>query len=140
MLKCTSARRPFVVVTTNDERSLPEAFLRRCCYLHIPFPENSELEKIIETRLGRDWAAGTLARDVYKLIEYLRGPHQLKKKPGTAELIDFLLMLHAKGTEKPDEKLQGSTQQLARHIFAKDPKDKDQIEKAYARLASDGGG
>ena len=81
VLKCTSARRPFVVVTTNDERSLPEAFLRRCCYLHIPFPDDTQLGRIIEITswdaIGpKDRSPGTS----FKLTAYAARPASAKEE------------------------------------------------------------
>ncbi len=137
VIRCTSLRRPFVIVTTNDERSLPDAFLRRCCYLHIEFPAREQLEKIVRLRLGLDWAKGSLANDAFNLVEALRNPHKPRKAPGTAELIDFLLMLHAEGLD-PDSRLTASTKRLAGVVFGKDKRDHEPIAKAYAHLGING--
>jgi MoxR-like ATPase len=52
------ARRPVVIVTSNSERSLPDAFLRRCAFHHITFPSDADLRRIIERRLGAEIMQG----------------------------------------------------------------------------------
>lgn len=136
VLRCNSPRRPLVIVTTNDERSLPDAFLRRCCYLHIDFPDRAQLEEIVERRL-RNWGQRSLASDAFRLVETLRTTHKPKKKPGTAELIDFLLMLHAQDHD-PNGRLDDSTKPLALQIFGKDKRDGETMEKAYKHLEFSG--
>ncbi len=87
--------RPIVFITSNSEKALPEAFLRRCIYYHVPFPKKDALDKIVESRLGERYAKDSaLIEDVLHLLEYLREPAlNLRKKPATAELLDWLSFL-----------------------------------------------
>lgn len=121
--------RPIVFITSNQERPLPDAFLRRCCFHHIEMPEGDDLERIIESRL-RDAARlpeqdMTQALLVFKTISGL----PLGRKPGLAELLNWLRYLafemSTAGLRLPDKDL------LSRSLTAlvKDPLDR---EKAMA--------
>jgi MoxR-like ATPase len=87
--------RPIVFITSNSEKALPEAFLRRCIYYHMPFPKGDTLRRIVKSRLGERYAGdSTLIDDVLNLLDYLREPVlNLRKKPATAELLDWLSFL-----------------------------------------------
>ena len=87
--------RPIVFITSNSEKALPEAFLRRCIYYHVPFPEEATLRQIVKSRLGERYTDdSTLIDDVLNLLDYLREPAlNLRKKPATAELLDWLSFL-----------------------------------------------
>jgi MoxR-like ATPase len=82
------AKRPVVVVTSNSEKTLPDAFLRRCAYHHISFPDDVELRRIIASRLG------VLRMDDARLTELLglfdRIRQAVQRRPGTAELLHWL--------------------------------------------------
>jgi len=86
-----NAPRPVVVVTSNSEKSLPDAFLRRCAFHHITFPNETELRQIIVTRLGG------LTMNELRLTEFLGLFEELRsamlRKPGTAELLQWIRML-----------------------------------------------
>lgn len=93
-LRAPREMRPVVIITSNSERGLPDAFLRRCIYFDIPFPSTQRLHEILEARLAtsydREFAAAAL-----ELLEQLRGIDGLRltKRPSTAELIGFMLAL-----------------------------------------------
>lgn len=89
--------RPIVVFTSNSEKALPDAFLRRCVYYHMPFPNPKQLLRIVERRLGGDWGAGELAKDVVAVTCHAKERRQLRKPPGTAEMLGLLLALRRKG-------------------------------------------
>src|SRR5205085_17909 len=78
---------PIVVVTSNSEKSLPDAFLRRCIYFHIPFPDRDRLAEIIAARLGRFAGRGQeFLDDALDLFYNLRDMSTgLRKRPATAE-------------------------------------------------------
>ena len=61
-LRSTSGVRPLVLITTNEERALPNAFLRRCCFLHIEFPKPEVLRDIVQKQLDRRWERGHACR------------------------------------------------------------------------------
>jgi MoxR-like ATPase len=96
---------PIVVVTSNSEKNLPDAFLRRCVYYNIPFPEREGLEHIVASRLG-EYAGGSgrFLEDALDLFFELRKPASgLRKKPATAELLGWLIALRetGNGAENP---------------------------------------
>ena len=80
-----TAVRPFVVITHNEEKPLPPAFLRRCVYYYVDFPKTrGEIERI----LGLHGVTAPLSARSAELIEELR-KKDLNKKPGLTELIDW---------------------------------------------------
>ena len=83
-----------MVLTSNSERDLPDAFLRRCVYYHVPFPDPEKLEEIVALQLQEFPASSALSRDAIDLFLRLRQPASgLRKKPATAELLLWLLTL-----------------------------------------------
>jgi MoxR-like ATPase len=83
-----------MVLTSNSERDLPDAFLRRCVYYHVPFPDPEKLEEIVALQLREFPASSALSRDAIDLFLRLRQPVSgLRKKPATAELLLWLLTL-----------------------------------------------
>jgi MoxR-like ATPase len=78
--------RPFMLITSNVERQLPDAFLRRCVFFHIPFPGRERLREILRDRV--EGPPALLDRRV-AVLEALREVRTLTKKPGTSELIDW---------------------------------------------------
>jgi hypothetical protein len=77
--------RPLMVLTSNSERDLPDAFLRRCVYYHLPFPDREKLEEIVALQLQEFPANSALNRDAIALFLKLREPSSgLRKKPATA--------------------------------------------------------
>jgi MoxR-like ATPase len=101
--------RPIVIITSNVEKSLPDAFLRRCVYFHMKFPEPGDLLKIVENRLGalyRDHNAFVDA--ALSLFHYFRDEALgLSKRPATAELLDWLYVLfYSLPNRKPPELLE----------------------------------
>lgn len=87
--------RPIVVITSNSEKDLPDAFLRRCVYYNIPFPDRSRLHYIAEKRLG-SFVTGVseFLDSVLDLFYELRDPaNNLRKKPATAELLSWIVTL-----------------------------------------------
>jgi MoxR-like ATPase len=90
---------PVVVLTSNSERNLPDAFLRRCIYYDIPFPDSERLRRIVELRLGHYVrGASPLLAEGLGFFAVLRAPEcSLRKRPGTAELLDWLAALAAMG-------------------------------------------
>lgn len=93
--------RPILIITSNSEKHLPDAFLRRCIYYNIPFPNKDQLTEIIETRIGRFTGhSNQLLIDALDLFSTLREPGSgLHKKPATAELLGWLIVLHELGAD-----------------------------------------
>jgi MoxR-like ATPase len=82
----------FIVVTSNSEKGLPDAFLRRCIFHHISFPSPKELLHIVTTNLK---ASDLAIEPAIELFTELRQKN-LSKKPGTSELIDWIACLQNK--------------------------------------------
>lgn len=94
LLRANPDLRPLVVLTSNSERDLPDAFLRRCVYYHIPFPEPDRLAEIVALQLQDFPAESALVQDAIELFGVLRrNSSGLRKKPATAELLLWLLTL-----------------------------------------------
>jgi MoxR-like ATPase len=93
-IEAEEAYSPVVVMTNNSEKSLPDAFLRRCIYYNIAFPTGPRLEEIVVGRLPEfmdNDKAAVLARDAVDFLLYARGDSAgLEKRPGTAELLGWL--------------------------------------------------
>ena len=85
--------RPVVVITSNNEKELPDAFLRRCFFHYIRFPDRETMQKIVDVHFpGIQKALVGRALDIFYQVREVPG---LKKKPSTSELIDWLkLLLH----------------------------------------------
>ncbi|WP_057831412.1 AAA family ATPase [Colwellia sp. TT2012] len=86
-------QRPIIIITSNNEKELPDAFLRRCFFHYIKFPTKTEMQQIIDVHhphVKQDLLKQTL--DVFFELRELKG---MKKKPSTSELIDWLKLLMA---------------------------------------------
>src|SRR6187397_1093623 len=86
-------KRPIVVITSNNEKELPDAFLRRCFFHYIRFPDHATMEKIVEVHFPR-FKKQLLKTALERFFE-LREVPGLKKKPSTSELLDWLKLLLA---------------------------------------------
>ena len=94
-VSCEDGNEPIVIITSNSERALPDAFLRRCIYYHVDFPEPEILQSIVSRKLGKRFPETThpvLAQAV-GFFNHLRNCN-LAKTPGTAELLDWLTALY----------------------------------------------
>tara|TARA_A100001011_G_scaffold65254_1_gene66220 strand:+ start:5292 stop:6134 length:843 start_codon:yes stop_codon:yes gene_type:complete len=84
-------KRPLVIITSNNEKDLPDAFLRRCFFHYIAFPERAILEKIINVHIPK--IKKKLLSDAIDTFFNIRKVPGLKKKPTTSELIDWLKLI-----------------------------------------------
>ncbi len=83
--------RPIVVITSNNEKELPDAFLRRCFFHYIKFPERSTMQAIVDVHFpGIQKILVNKAMDIFYEVREVPG---LKKKPSTSELLDWLKLL-----------------------------------------------
>ena len=83
--------RPIVVITSNNEKELPDAFLRRCFFHFIAFPDRVTMEKIVDVHYPN--ISKNLIREALDVFFEVREIPGLKKKPSTSELIDWLKLL-----------------------------------------------
>ncbi len=86
-------QRPIVVITSNNEKELPDAFLRRCFFHYIRFPDRETMEAIVAVHYPGIKKA--LVREALTVFYELRDVPGLKKKPSTSELLDWLKLLMA---------------------------------------------
>ena len=94
-------QRPIVVITSNNEKELPDAFLRRCFFHYIRFPDRETMQQIVHVHFPD--VQKELVREALTLFYELRETPGLKKKPSTSELLDWLKLLMAE--ELPPEAL-----------------------------------
>jgi MoxR-like ATPase len=85
--------RPIVIITSNNEKELPDAFLRRCFFHFIAFPDEDTMEKIVQVHFPD--LKGRLLSEALSTFFELRTVPGLKKKPSTSELLDWLKLLLA---------------------------------------------
>jgi MoxR-like ATPase len=100
-------RRPIVIITSNNEKELPDAFLRRCFFHFIAFPDTATMERIIDVHfpgIRQDLVRAALAQ-----FYEIRETPGLKKKPSTSEVLDWLKLLMA--DEVPPEALRADPRQ-----------------------------
>ncbi|WP_379550380.1 AAA family ATPase [Erythrobacter sp. W53] len=87
----TAAERPIVVITSNNEKELPDAFLRRCFFHYIKFPDRDTMREIVSVHFPDiQKNLVTKAMDIFYELREVPG---LKKKPSTSELLDWLKLL-----------------------------------------------
>jgi MoxR-like ATPase len=83
--------RPLVIITSNNEKELPDAFLRRCLFHFIRFPEEDQMKQIVDVHHPR--LKQTLIDNSFRQFYKLRKVNGIKKKPSTSELIDWISLL-----------------------------------------------
>jgi MoxR-like ATPase len=89
--------RPIVIITSNAEKELPDAFLRRCVFHYIEFPGEGKMEEIVRVHYpGIESRVLSLAMERFYEI---RGMKDIQKRPGTSELLDWLRALTLSGTD-----------------------------------------
>jgi MoxR-like ATPase len=104
-----AVHRPLVFITSNNEKELPDAFLRRCFFHYIKFPDADTMRAIVDVHfpgLKKELLAAAM-----KTFYDVRGLPGLKKKPSTSELIDWLKLLVAE--DIPSEALQSGDEKVA---------------------------
>ena len=89
--------RPIVIITSNAEKELPDAFLRRCIFHYIAFPDPEQMEKIVRVHFDR--LDETLLRQAMEAFYFLRGIDSIEKKPSTSELVDWIRALELGGID-----------------------------------------
>src|SRR3990170_323878 len=86
-----ATRRPIVIITSNNEKELPDAFLRRCFFHYIKFPDPETMRAIVEVHFPG--LKGRLVSEALRMFYDIREVPGLKKKPSTSELLDWLKLL-----------------------------------------------
>jgi len=100
--RVVATERPIVIITSNNEKELPDAFLRRCFFHYIKFPTPEEMQQIVDVHFPD--LKKKLLDEALKAFFEIRDLPRLKQKPSTSELIDWLKLLVAE--DIPPEALQ----------------------------------
>lgn len=98
-------QRPIVIITSNAEKELPDAFLRRCIFHYIDFPDQTLMEEIVRTHYPD--VEDKLLQDAMEVFYWIRSMKDIRKKPSTSELIDWINALQIGGiaTDKLKQEL-----------------------------------
>ncbi len=99
--RVVARRRPIVIITSNNEKELPDAFLRRCFFHYISFPDRETMIQIVKVHYPE--IKQGLVKEALEIFFDVRTVPGLKKKPSTSELIDWLKLLMA--DDMPEEVL-----------------------------------
>ena len=102
----TAKVRPIVIITSNNEKELPDAFLRRCFFHYIRFPDMDTMRKIVEVH--HPGIKGELLAMALTQFFEVRETGGLKKKPSTSEVLDWLKLLLAEDLDPADLKRDGA--------------------------------
>lgn len=121
--QASEANKPIIIMTSNSEKNLPDAFLRRVAFYHIPFPDATQLLEILKTKTSGLSTANLSA--IITHFENIRATADLRKKPATAELIHWALLLQKL---KFDTNKLNSSEKLSE-------KEREQLLISYAVLA-----
>ena len=95
-------KRPMIIITSNNEKELPDAFLRRCFFHYIRFPDRDTLEQIVNVHYPDIRAS--LVKEALEVFFGVREIPGLKKKPSTSELLDWLKILMSEQIQPADLK------------------------------------
>jgi MoxR-like ATPase len=124
--------RPILVLTSNSEKNLPDAFLRRCVFYHISFPDHERLKAIVQSRLRfhTDFTPQMLDHAIHHFEEIRE--MALKKKPATAEFLAWVQILERMNLDVANLK-PGEAEALAfsYSILAKSKEDKDILYRTF---------
>lgn len=93
----SAVQRPVVIITSNNEKELPDAFLRRCIFHYIEFPDPQLMEEIVKVHFPD--IKGSLLNNALESFYTLRKIDDFRKKPSTSELIDWIQALMASGLD-----------------------------------------
>ncbi|MCP4350669.1 MAG: MoxR family ATPase [Desulfobacterales bacterium] len=133
--------RPILILTSNSEKNLPDAFLRRCIFYHIPFPSEERLIEIVKRRFGkREDITPEFIKGLINAIEHFVEIRDLdlKKKPATAELLAWIQILQSLEADMDNLKSgQDDKLSLTYSILAKTREDLALLKKKFVKNGRD---
>ena len=97
----TARERPVVIITSNAEKELPDAFLRRCVFHYIDFPDEAQMRAIVDVHFPG--LSSTLLDRTLSIFYGIREVPGLRKRPSTSELLDWIRVLLASGARLPED-------------------------------------
>lgn len=122
-------KRPIVIITSNAEKELPDAFLRRCIFHYIQFPDEELMREIIKVHFPE--LENNIISQAIAAFYYIRGMKDIQKKPSTSEIIDWIQALTISGI--PMDKI---TKEIPfAGVILKKNEDLDALERAKKRAA-----
>lgn len=134
-VRAPEALRPVLIMTSNSEKHLPDAFLRRCVYHHIAFPGKEQLARIVAARIGQFTEGSPFLSDALDFFERVRKLEGLNKKPATAEMLGWLLYLAERGAKTGDRLKQHAEEVRASlGVLVKDTADHAALRPALNEL------
>jgi len=122
---------PIVIISSNSEKDLPDAFLRRCVYYNIPFPKIERLAEIVANRLGMNAGSSSpFLQAALNLFYRLRSTQSgLRKKPATAELLGWLITLKKFTNESENALIQAEVVFATLSSLIKTAEDQEKAKK-----------
>jgi MoxR-like ATPase len=134
VFKASAENRPIIIMTSNSEKNLPDAFLRRVAYYNIPFPDAATLLRIVSAKID-GYTEGSLKKLIAHFEEIRSGKTvRMTKNPATAELINWVALLHKAGfdAENIEEELSAKDREtllMSYSVLAKNREDLKNITK-----------
>jgi len=125
----TATTRPIVIITSNNEKELPDAFLRRCFFHYIRFPDQETMQRIVAVHFPD--IKKELLREAMTAFYNIREVPGLKKKPSTSELLDWFKLLVAEDIP-PDALRSGDMKEIIPPLYGallKNEQDVHQFER-----------
>jgi MoxR-like ATPase len=122
--------RPAVIITSNNEKELPDAFLRRCFFHYIRFPDHETMEQIVHVHFPD--IKKNLLKEALETFFSIREVHGLKKKPSTSELLDWIRLLVAE--DIPPESLREDSSKAIPQLYGALLKNEQDVHM-FERLA-----
>ncbi len=119
-------QRPIVIITSNAEKELPDAFLRRCIFHYIDFPDEALMEEIVKTHYPN--VEENILKNAFSVFYDIRAMKDIRKKPSTSELIDWINVLQVSGI--PAEKIQKELPFIG--VIIKKDEDLETVKKKMA--------
>lgn len=123
-------KRPIIIITSNNEKELPDAFLRRCFFHYIRFPDNDTMEQIIRVHFPD--IKKNLLKEALEVFYSLRDVNGIKKKPSTSELLDWIKLLVVE--DIPPEAIKGDASKAIPQLYGALLKNEQDVHM-FERLA-----
>lgn len=120
-----------VIMTSNSEKNLPDAFLRRCVFYHIPFPNDDILTKIVKSQLGEGSKYTDDALDAIIATFNEVRENAVRKKPATAELLSWIRILELRDYLEADEKAKRKIMKQNLSVLVKTQEDWKVIHRMF---------
>jgi len=129
--------RPIILFTSNQERNLPDAFLRRCVFYYIPLPGKETLRSIVERRLKPESGAqSTLYDACLDTAMEIQNNQTLLKKPATAEILNWMRIVEKKGISAAEVRSREASLVATWPVLAKTKEDLELLQKLPPKAAN----